>query len=64
MHNLGVCGLIFDHNILKERISLGPCKLYPEVMRKMHPKLILSFIKVAERKEGGAMGHLVKGLRA
>jgi hypothetical protein len=60
MHNLGVCGLIFDHNTLKECISLDPGKLYPEVMRKMHPRPILPFIKAVERKERGHNGPACK----
>jgi hypothetical protein len=37
MYSLEVCGLIFDHNTIKD-ISLGSGKLNTEVIRKTYPR--------------------------
>jgi hypothetical protein len=39
MYNLEVCGLIFDHNTIRD-ISLSSGKLNNEVIRKTYPRPI------------------------
>ena len=50
-----VCGLIFDHNTLRD-FSLGSGKLNPKVIRKIYPRPVLAFSKVV-REGQGIRGH-------
>jgi hypothetical protein len=50
MYNLVVCGLIFDHYILRSISSVSSGKLKPEVIRKTYLRSTLAFIKAVERK--------------